>query len=217
MQELYDHGEAFDKVLAENLDEQSKDRVGKDFPSLLLIDGGQGQGKTTLMTHVIDYVNKINGLPPASLKISEHPQVSMGGKEFIKHFNICRKQGLPIIGYDEAGDFSKRGSLTRFNAMLNRRFETIRSSNIIVVFCLPNFNVIDNNLFELQVIRGLLHLHSREITGNYGNYDAYSAYQMGWIRHWFDKLPKPRKHTCYDKSYPNFMGHFKNLDPVRVA
>lgn len=212
---LYQNGLPFNKELKENLDQQLAQRINNNFPSLLLIDGGQGQGKTTLMVHIIDYINKKHGFPECRLGIKDHPQISLGGKEFIKNFNICRKEGLPILGYDEAGDFSRRGSISRFNAMLNRRFETFRSSNIIIVLALPNFNILDNHLFDLQVPRGLLHLQDRQRTIKYGNYYAYSLYAMNWIRHWFEKLPKAIRHQCYSKTTSNFKGQFKNLPPER--
>lgn len=211
----YKSGLFFDKTLALNLDKQTSNRIDINFPSLIIIDGGQGQGKTTLMVQIIDYINNKFGLGPCSLKLKNHPQLALGGKEFIRNFNICKAQGWPIIGYDEAGDFSRRGSISRFNSMINRRFETFRSSNIIVILCLPNFNILDNNLFDLNVPRILLHLKDRELTRNYGNYAAYSLYGMNWIRYWFEKLNKAVRYKCYEKTSPNFQGHFKDLSPAR--
>jgi len=189
------------------------ERVKLDFPSLIILDGGQGQGKTTLMTHIINHYNKRRGLPRADLSKQHHPQIALGGKEFTKNFNVCKSEGLPVIGYDEAGDFSRRGSISRFNSMINRRFETFRSSNIIVILCLPNFNVLDMHLYDLQIPRILLHLRDRELTKNFGNYDGYSLYGMNWIRYWFDKLNKAIRYKCYDKVTPNFRGHFLDLAP----
>ena len=211
----YDSGLPFDDELRKNLEDQFKQRIDNNFPSLLIIDGGQGEGKTTLMIQIIDYINKLKGFPPCTLSITDHPQVALGGSEFAKFFNVCKIRGLPVIGYDEAGDFSKRASLTRFNAMINRRFETFRSSNIMVILCLPNFNVLDNHLFDLKVPRGLLHLRNREETINYGNYFGYSLYAMNWIKYWFNKLPTAIRYDCYNKTTFNFRGHFKNLLPER--
>lgn len=210
----YDNGLPFNGKLPENLKRQIDDRIGKQFPSVILIDGGQGQGKTTLMVHILDYINSIHGLPPCDLSKKNHPQLSLGGKEFIKNFNQCKKDKLPCIAYDESGDYSKRSSMSKFNSMLNRRFETIRSSNIIVLFALPNFNVIDNYLFDLQIVRGALHLYERQ--NNYGQFYSYSLGQINWLRYWYDELPKPRKHECYKRTLANFNGEFKNLPPERA-
>jgi len=213
---IYKHGLPFDATLKENLDEQLNLRIKAKFPSLLIIDGQQGEGKTTLLTHIIDYINSIHGLPECDLSIKHHPQLAMGSTEFFKSFNICRSKNLPIIGYDEAGDFSKRGSISRLNALLNRVFETFRSSKIIVILSLPNFNILDSHLFDLGVPRGLLHCHGRMDTITYGNYSGYSLYGMNWIRYWFDKFSKPLRHQCYSKTFPNFRGHFKNLPTDRA-
>lgn len=211
---LYKNGLPFNDELANNLTKQKEQRIDKKFPSVILVDGGQGQGKTTLIVEAIDFINKLCGLPECDLHKSHHPQLALGGKEFIKNFNDCKKEGLPIIGYDESGDYSKRSSMTKFNAMLNRRFETMRSSNIIVLFALPNFNVLDNHLFDLQVVRGALHLYERQ--ENYGQYFGYSLTQTNWLRYWWDELPKPRKHEAYKKTIPNFRGEFKDLEPERA-
>ena len=211
---LYGNGLPFNGALDRCLDEQIE-RVKNNFASIIIIDGGQGQGKTTLLDHCVNYVNNKVGIGKCSLGIKDHPQISLGGKEFIKHFNICKDKGLPICGYDEAGDFSRRGSVSRFNAMLNRRFETYRSSKIIVIICLPNFNVLDNNLFDLKIVRALIHLDNREKTLTYGNYTVFSLYAMNWIRYWHDKLPKAVRHECYKKTSWNFKGQFKDLDPKR--
>ncbi len=194
-----------------NIEAQLEKRININMPSLLILDGGQGQGKTTLMYHIISYINKLKGLPPPTLGVKDHPQIALGGKEFNKFFNICKAEKLPVIGYDEAGDFSRRGSISRFNAMINRRFETFRSSNIIVILCLPNFNILDNHLFDLQVPRLLLHLRDRELTQKWGHYEGYSLVAMNWIRFWYSKITPAIRYKCYSKVQPNFHGNFLDL------
>lgn len=214
MNYVYNNGLPFGDKLKDNIEDQI-DRVKKKFPSLIIIDGGQGQGKTTLAVNIINYINSYHGLPPCSLKIKKHPQLSLGGTEFINNFNVCKLNGFPVAAYDEAGDFSKRGAIGRFNAMINRRFETYRSSEIIVIIIVPTFTILDNHLFDLKIPRMLLHCKDREKTINYGNYFGYSYYRMQWIRYWFDRLPKAIRYQCYNKTQFNFPGHFKTLIPER--
>ena len=209
---LYDHGLPFSKKLAENLDDQV-DRVKGKKASLIIVDGLQGEGKTTLLVEIMDYINSLHGLPEVSLKLTDHPQLAMGGKQFIRYLRICEKEKLVIVGYDEAGDFNKRGAMTSFNQMLNNIFSKFRGFRIIVVIAVPNFNVLDNWLFDNGIPRGLLHLHDRN--ENYGNFDAYSLVGMNWIRYWFDKLSKGVKYKCYARVQPNFRGHFLDLSPAR--
>jgi hypothetical protein len=207
----YKNGLFFSSSLAKNLEGQ-KDRIKRRLASLMLIDGGVGQGKTTLAVHCVDYINSLYGLPPMDLDLRNHSQLAMGGEDFTRKFRECHEKKLPAIIYDEGGDFSKRGALTKFNAMLNRLFETYRGFKIIVIICLPNFNMLDNNLFDNKIPRMLLNLRNRT---KYGNYWGYSLSQMNWIRYWFDKLPKGAKHKCYSKCMANFHGQFKNLSPER--
>lgn len=211
---LYKHGLPFSEVLAWNLDDLDKRVKGKKA-SLIILDGGVGEGKTTLIVEVLDYFCKINNLPEITIedeKGNAGPQIAMGGKDFLKKLAICHENKLVCVGYDEAGDFSKRGSLTNFNAMLNRTFDTFRGYKIIVVIGLPNFNVLDNNLFDNQIPRMLLHLSGR--TDKQGNFDAYGLDEMNWIRYWMGKWPK-HKTKAYTKVIPNFRGHFRDIAPSR--
>jgi len=209
---IYDHGLPFSQKLAENIRSQLK-RIDGKRASLVILDGGIGSGKTTLAIELMDYTNKERGLTTVSLGLKDHPQMALGGKQFSSQFRACDKLKLPAITYDEAGDFSRRGAITQFNMMLNRLFETYRGFKIMVIVCLPNFNVLDNQLFDNQIPRMLIHITGRNM--KYGNFKVYSLSQMNWIRYWFDKLPKGAKHKCFSKVEPNFQGHFLNLLPGR--
>lgn len=204
---LYDHGLAFEKELAPNLDDLQK-RINKKKASLMIISGGVGEGKTTLAVHVADYINKINGRPPITF---DGPQMAMGGVDFLKKLRVCYDDKLPCIIYDEAGDFSKRSSLTKFNAVINRTFETFRAFKCLVILCLPNFDILDNQLFDNQIPRLLLRCHGR--TENYGNFDAYGLNEMMFLKYWFKK--SPIKNYAFGRVYPNFYGHFLDLEPDR--
>lgn len=209
---LYDHGLPFSQILAENVKTQIE-RVDSKRASLIILDGAIGTGKTTLATEIMDYINSVRKLGEVSLEIKKHPQLALGGKEFTGCFRTCHKEGLPVVTYDEAGDFSRRGAITQFNMMINRVFETYRGFKIIVIICLPNFNILDNQLFDNQIPRLLIHITGR--SAKYGDFSAYSLAQMNWIRYWYDKLPKGAKHKCFSKVEPNFRGHFLNLPKQR--
>lgn len=212
--ELYNHGLPFTKELGINLDDQLANRIEKQKPSLIIIDGAQGEGKTTLLVECLDYVNHTKGLPKIDLNIKHHPQLALGGEEFTKNFNVCKTENLPAIGYDEAGDFTRRGSISAFNARIIRRFETFRSSNIMVILCLPNMGILDQHLFDLQIVRGLLHLKDRSM--KYGCFYAYNGMEVGWIRYWIEKYPKPLRYKAYQRCAWSFRGKFKNLPPIRA-
>ena len=204
---LYDHGLPFEKELAPNLDDLQK-RINKRKASLMIISGGVGEGKTTLAVHIADYINKINGRPPITF---DGPQMAMGGVDFLKKLRVCYDEKLPCIIYDEAGDFSKRSSLTKFNAVINRTFETFRAFKCLVILCLPNFDILDNQLFDNQIPRLLIRCHGR--SESYGNFDAYGLNEMMFLKYWFKK--SPIKNYAYGRVYPNFYGHFLDLEPDR--
>lgn len=203
----FSNGLEFDDVLAQNI-KDLVDRIDRKKAALIVISGPLGEGKTTLMIHILDYVNKLRGLPPIDLA---GPQVAMGGADFVDKLKLCHEQKLPCIGYDEAGDFSKRTALTKFNGMLNRTFDTFRAFKCLVVVAVPNFNVLDNNLFENKVPRLLLVLKDRDNTR--GNYAGYSLQRIEYLRARMRKLDI--KNFAYSIIHPNFYGHFHDLDQQR--
>lgn len=199
---LYDNGLPFSSTLDKNLDD-IKLRVEKNKAALIIIDGGVGEGKTTLCVHCAEYIS--------GEEIVFKDQLAMGGSDFAKKLKICHSKGKIVVIYDEAGDFNKRASLTKFNAMLNRIFETYRAFKILVILSLPSFSVLDNSLFDKQIPRLLLHCENR--SERYGNYKGYSLYRMYYIKEKMKKLiVKP---FGYNLVEPNFRGHFLDLKPER--
>jgi hypothetical protein len=202
----------FSAKLAENVKDLLT-RIDKNKASLIIIDGGVGEGKTTLGVEIADYANELKGLHLINLDYKHHPQLALGGEEFTQGLRTCYQFKLPAIVYDEAGDFSKRGSLTRFNSMLNRTFETFRGFRILVILCLPSFNSLDNDLFDKNIPRLLLHLQNR--TENQGDIYGFSLYRMLYIKNKY--MPKLTvKSFAYQLVNPNFFGHFQNLEPERA-
>jgi len=200
---LYDHGLPFSTCLDVNLDDV-KLRVKKNKAALIVIDGGVGEGKTTLAVECAEYITEV--------ELIFKEQLAMGGSDFAKKLKICFKAGYFVVIYDEAGDFNKRAALTRFNAMLNRIFETYRAFKILVILVLPSFAVLDNSLFDKQIPRLLIHCEDRN--DNYGNYKGYSLYRMFYIREKMKKLTV--KPFAYNLVEPNFRGHFLDLKPDRA-
>lgn len=179
-------------------------RVRQKKASLLVIDGGVGEGKTTLGVEcALELASDLEQ------DFSIKDQVRMGGSDFLKGMAWCVKNKRNIIVYDEAGDFNTRSSLTYFNQSMNRVFETYRALGIIVILCLPSFADIDTSLMKKKIARGLIHCYSR--TSTYGNYSVYSLWRMWYIKAKFLKVTVPD--DAFKFVSPNFRGHFKDLDP----
>ena len=198
------------------LNEQKIERIDNNFPSVILIDGGQGQGKTTLAIHCADYFNSLVGLQKVDLVKKHNKQLAMGGVDFISKFNRCRANKLPALIYDEAGDYSKASTLSWFNYQLSNLFQKIRRAKIIIIICLHNFNIIDNRLFADEIIRGAIHCYDRQKTRTHGNMNVYDINQLSWVRHWYSKFPPARRHACYSMVSPMFQCRFKNLPQTRA-
>lgn len=207
---LYSNGLPFTTKLAENIDDGLL-RVENRKATCIIIDGGVGEGKTTLAVEMADYINAKHGLPEVDLKPSTCTQIGMGGKQFSSRMRECFNKGLPVVIYDEAGDYARKQAMTSFNAYLNRIFETYRAFKIIVIICLPNQFILDNTLFDNKIPRMLLHLEGRGKT--YGNIKGYSLHRAFFIRGLMRKIED--KNFAYRVNEPNFYAKFKDLPPER--
>ena len=204
---VYSNNLPFSDSLKENLD-LIRLRIENNKASLIIIDGGLGEGKTTLAVEVADYENSIKSLPEIDL---DGPQLAMGGVQFLKKIRLCYERKLPAIIYDEAGDFGRRGALTQFNSMINRTFETFRAFKILVILVLPNFIVLDQQILDKQIPRLFLHLKHR--SKNQGNFYGYSLYRILLLNYYMSKTKM--KNYVYHKVQANIRGHFQNLTPER--
>jgi len=207
---MYAHGQPFSEILSLNI-RDGLERVKLKKATCIVIDGGVGEGKTTLAVHLADYINKLNGLEEISLKVNNAPQIAMGGKDFSKKMRECYMNKLPVIIYDEAGDYARKQAMTSFNAFLNRIFETYRAFKIVVIICLPQQYVLDNTLFDNKIPRLLLHCFGR--TERQGNFKGYSLHRAFFIRGLMRKLED--KNYSYEVNEPNFYGHFLDLTTER--
>jgi len=124
---------------------------------------------------------------------------------------LCYEQKFPVVIYDEAGDFSRRGAMTQFNRMLNRTFETFRAFKILVVIVLPNFMVLDNELLDKHIPRLLLHLKDRTIYS--GEFYGYSLYRILLLKSMQKKMNM--KHYSFRVIVSNIQGRFYDLDTER--
>jgi energy-coupling factor transporter ATP-binding protein EcfA2 len=210
MRYLYSYGLPFSEKLGENIKPILK-RIDINKASLIVIDGPMGEGKTTLAVEIADFVNKENGLPPIELDKNNHVQYAMGGDRLAKQLLQCYEQKLPVVIYDEAGDYNTKGTITRSNRLLGRIFETYRTFKILIIVCLPFMPDLDSQVFKHAVARFGLHLEDR--TETQGNFRGYSLYRMYYVRKKASELIVPP--FAYKIVEPNFYGHFLDLEPRR--
>lgn len=192
-----------DKLLY-NLERLEERRQAKK-PTLIIIDGMSGNGKTTMTIEVAD---ALQGRP---IEFTDH--LFMGGEKFIKGLRVCYEKGLVVAIYTEAGDFSKKATLTKLVRTLDRVFETFRTFNIIVIVDLPYMPKLDSGIFEKGIPRMLIHCHGRG--KNSGKFSVYDAERMLWLRMRAADKTVVNKQKIYEMVQPNFRGHFKDLSPER--
>jgi len=176
-----------------------KKRIHSKKASMLIIDGGVGEGKTTLAVELAEYYQR--------KPLNYTRQYSMGGEHFQENLVKCYDSQEKVIIYDEAGDFNSRGAMTGFNKMLNRVFDTFRAFKILIILVLPSFSVLDKPLFDKNIPRLLVHCHSRT---KFGHFSAYSLYRMYYLKAKMKKYTVPS--FAYNHTSPNFRGHFLDLD-----
>lgn len=210
----YQNGKPYSAIEIETALDHQIARVQQDKPSMILVDGVMGSGKTTLAIHLADYINSKYGLPPLKLE-DNTPQYAIGGGDFTTKLRQSYEQGYPVIIYDESGDFNRKGSLTKFNRSLDQIFQTYRAYKIIVILVLPNFSILSQNLFRDAIPRMLFHCGHRTIT--YGRATCYSLHSMLYIL----KSMRDRKTVIEQHAYKNgrisFNSRFLDLEPERAA
>lgn len=220
MDRLYQNGLKFSQLLKDNLKNYISLVEDQRKGCILLVDGMLGEGKTTLAIEIGDEINKEKGLPPIILEPGKAFQYAMGGEDFKRKFDYCATNGLPCLVYDEAGDFSKRGSLTKFNSQLNRIFETSRSAKVIIIIVLPFFNILDSHLFRIGVVRVLINCYNKNQKAGYGDFRGFGLYKINLLKKYIDLAKNPSNKkvdiACYRYTSPNFRGHFLNLDESRA-
>lgn len=182
-------------VITDNLKEIDKRVRKKNLASVFLIDGGLGKGKTTTAVQMASW---IQGSP-----IDFKKQLALGGGELTEKLLICQKEKLPVLVYDEASDFNRRGALTKFNAEINRVFDVCRSFKVVIIIVLPCVVVLDKDLFNKGIVRAVFHVADK--SKNFNLCWAYSAYRACYlIRDLKDSKKNPVLGKAYLKTHPNF-------------
>jgi adenylate kinase family enzyme len=196
------------KRIGKDLSVLSLDDIEKrrqhNFPSVIIVDGHSGQGKSTFAVEICDY---LNGRP---IVFSE--ALFMGYKQFTLGLDTAKDLGYKAVIYDEAGDFDKSSYMSQVNKLINRVFDTFRSTNIIVIMVLPSFFRLPDSLYEKGLARVLYHIHDRARVGRFTGYDMNTQVTM---RDWSKKKGIGYRIKVYNIVESCLTGKFLDLPPER--
>lgn len=162
----------------------------KDKDYVIVIDGGEGKGKSTLAFQIGRYVDN-------SLDIT---RVTFTPEEFREAIMKAEK-GQCVI-YDEAfTGFSSRNSLSGVNRILVSLAMQMRQKNLFVIVVLPTFFLLDK---YIALFRAKVLIHVFESRGIRGYYKVYNS--------WKKKFLYLEGHKTYSynqkKIRTNFLGRF---------
>ena len=188
----------------ENIDEQVI-RTKNNHPSVIVLDGLYGQGKTTLGVEMGDYISKEH----YNTTFDIDKQLGKGINDFLESINWCIANNKNVCIFDEAGEFSKKGTMTRLNKLLNRVFEVFRATKIVLIICVPSIQDLDDSQLKKGLVRFLVNCYGRT-TQPFSKLRVYDIERIFYIKHYMKKEVVPAK--AYSKVRPNFHGYFKDLD-----
>jgi hypothetical protein len=200
---VYDHGLPFSQVLKESLDSCKVRVMQKNLPVIIIIDGGLGEGKTSAAVQICKYYQNGVWYPE---------QVGMGGENFLKVCDWAKDNNVHVAVYDEAGDLSGRGALTRFNRTMNRFFDTYRQYKIIAILCLPVFYNLDHSMFQNKSVQMLINLYGKDVKHGDTNMRVYDRGGVNWLLY-RAKIEKVDKTSIYLRQHPVFRGNILKLPP----
>lgn len=209
MKDTYENGTPFNawNEVKENV-EDLVFRKNENKPCLILIDGMPGSGKTTKAVHIMNVINQIHGLPRVNLESKEQAkQIGTGAEQFLDKLRPCAEAGYPVIMFDEAGEYNRRGWNTKLNKIMDRVLDTYRAYKIIIIMVLHDFQELPKHVWNIKLPTLFIHLKERD--GNTGNTSWYDLENMYWIMHYKKTEVFPER--AFMMVQPVFRCNFKNL------
>lgn len=208
---LYDHALPFPEDLRDDVIKPLISNLLR-VPSILIIDGAPGTGKTTLGIEICDLVNEIRGQEPVNMSMDGNVQLGFGGKDLVGKAEAAAEQGYKVVLFDEC-DYDKRNWASSFNKELSGFFREYRSLSILIIIIIQNVAWIDNRIWELGAVQGLIHLHDPE--DNFTRYQVYDLENISYLLYRMDKLGMYARRKAYAFCHGYKRGQFLPLFPDR--
>lgn len=181
---------------------------------VIYIDGGQLSGKTTLAVQAIDYVNKKTGKPEMDLEDVDNVQYAMGGEQFLKKLPEASKAGYRIVVYDEAGDYARKGAMTRFNKTMDMAIDKMRAWKCVIIFICHYFpKQVTSEMIDKGLASCLIHCISRNPNSSFTSVKVYDKESISYMVNYWIKFVKVPGHIY--RLTPNFTFDFHDITPER--
>lgn len=174
------------KKLEKNLDVIKFLITKKDFDWLMVVEGYEGVGKSTLAWHVCKYID-----PDFNAQ-----NIVFEPDQFRLLLQNARKGESILI--DEGGLLLfSRNAMQTDNKELIQALTTIRAKNLFICICVPSFHILDKYVREHRV-KSLIRVAAR------GRYQFFSKKKIKEIR---------KKNGTRDYIYPdpNFTGSYEKV------
>ena len=170
-----------------NLDHLKKN-VKKDYDAFILYVGREGSGKSTLAMQDAIYLDE-------SFTVA---RVVFNAEQFVEA--VTKADKYQAIVFDETmGYLSSRGSMSKFNRTLIKVMAEMRSKNLFILMCIPNFFMMDWYVAEHRTT-GLIHIYER---GKFQSYDyptKKKLYILGKKMHAY--CVRGNFYGCFPKCFP---------------
>lgn len=184
-----EHNYYLDGYVKSNMDALKHSVVKKNHDGFILISAREGFGKTTLGLQLITYLDPTFNLNRVCFTPEQFLEAVEGAEKF---------QG---ILFDETmWALGSRNAMTQINRVLIKVMSEMRSKNLFIVMCIPNFFMMDWYV-ALHRSTGLLYISKR---GHLASYDYPTKKKL--------YLKGKRLHSYLIS--PNFIGRFVKYFPV---
>jgi len=181
-----------DGYLKSNLD-VLKTEIKKDWDFLMVVDGREGAGKSSLAAQIGYYLDP-------TLNLS---RFCFNAKQFQEAVYKAEKYQCIILdeGY---GALSSRAAMSWVNRTLVKMLTEIRMKNLFILVLLPSFYDLDKYVAMFRSC-ALIHVRTKEGSLERGDFNFYSYKKKMWM------YSNCRKDYSYN--HPDFWGSFSAFFP----
>ncbi len=181
------------KILKSNLDIIKK-AVTKDRDCLLIVDGKEREGKSTLACQIAKYLDPTYNVD----------RCCFTAEDFIDAVKSVKERYKAVV-LDEGMAFTSRSALSKLNRALIRVLAEIGMKNLFLIICIPSFFELDKYA-AIHRSQALLHVYPKEFKRGQFVFWNYNGKRLLYFH--------GKKFYSYSKPNANFVGDFIKRFPI---